>query len=185
MVEKVKIFYFSVFVLVVFAFIFHINAMGHHHWKKATARQNPQNYTTIGLFTRCIPSENNKTETCFPNLYPGNTACNWYDCLPRAALDTCQCDFLPSTKGIASCTIIAAVFLGLAILILFIHSIKTTETRSIGLFLTYFPVFLLLLAFIFILIALILVGCYLSRDIMYTFRTSTSTYTFKRYKRNL
>jgi hypothetical protein len=179
MVAKAKLFYFSVFILVVFAFVFHINAMGHHHWKRATARNDTRNLTTIGLFTRCIPSEYNKTETCFPNIYPGNTSCQWSDCLSRAMNDTCQCDFLPSTKGIASCAIIAAVFLGVSIILLFIHSIKTTETRSIGLFLAIVPLILLILALIFILIALILVGSYLSRDIMYTFRTSLSTYTIK------
>ncbi|CAF1051371.1 unnamed protein product [Rotaria sp. Silwood1] len=173
--HKAKIFYFTVFTLVVFAFIFHATAMGHHHWKKATANiPVPGRFieTTIGLFTRCIPSETNQTETCFPNKYPMSDNCyNWTACLPRNPNEACQCDFLPSTKGIAACTIIAAVFLGLSIIILFIHSINTSETYSIGVCLSFFPLILLLLAFIFILIALILVGSYLSRDIMQTFRT--------------
>jgi len=180
MVEKAKIFYFSVFVLVVFAFIFHVTAMGYNHWKKATVINSTVipdfNYTTIGLFTRCTTSNIIKTETCFPNLYPGNGSCSWSQCLLRSGNADCQCDFLPSTKGIAACAIIAAVFLGLAIIILFIHSIKTSETRSIGLFLGLFPLFLLFFAFVFILIALILVGSYLSRDMMSTFQNSTSTY---------
>jgi hypothetical protein len=182
--EKAKIFYFSVFVFVVFAFIFHVNAMGHHHWKKATSRyynRTDFNYTTIGLFTQCIPSQSNNTETCFPNMYPKNTSCYWSDCLSRYVSADCQCDFSSSTKGIASCAIIAAIFLGLAIIILFIHSIKTTAARSIELFLGLFPFISLLLALIFILITLILVGSYLSRDIMYILRTPDSTYTLGNY----
>jgi hypothetical protein len=186
MVEKVKIFYFSVFILVVIAFIFHINAMGHHHWKMATTKNvlvTGFNFTTIGLFTRCVPSDTNKTETCFPNLYPTAPGYyQWSSCIGRSNTDLYQCDYLPSTKGIAACTILAAIFLGLAIIILFIHSIKTTESRAVELFLGLFPLFLLLLAFIFILIALILVGSYLSRDVMHIIRTDASTYTSENYK---
>jgi hypothetical protein len=186
--EKAKIFYFTVFIFIVFAFIFHINAMGHHHWKKATPLSTATptltlNYTTIGLFTRCIPSQTYKEETCFPNLYPANTSCDWTNCLQASSSGNCQCDFSPSTKGIAACTILAAIFLGLAIIILFVHSINTNEPRSLGLFLGFCPLILLLLAFIFILIALILVGSYLSRDIMLTLRNSTGMYILKYYKK--
>jgi hypothetical protein len=141
MVEKAKIFYFTVFILVVFAFVFHVTAMGHPHWKRATnIFGNTTNYNTItiGLFTRCSPWDSYTEETCFPNKYPMSTNANcfnWAVCLPRNSTIDCQCDFAPSTKGIAACTIIAAVFLGLAIIILFIHSINTSETRSVGLIL--------------------------------------------------
>ncbi|CAF0776289.1 unnamed protein product [Rotaria sordida] len=97
------------------------------------------------------------------------------DCQQRASNPYCPCDYLPSTKGIAACTIIAAIFLGLTIIILFIHSINTSETRSIGMFLSVLPLILLLLAFAFILTALILVGSYLSRDVMYLVYRSTDT----------
>jgi hypothetical protein len=173
MAEKAKLFYFGVFILVVFAFIFHVVAMGYPHWKQADARNYTigntynLNRTTIGLFTRCIPSDAYKEETCFPNLFPKNANCSVQgDCLTRPSNPSCSCDFLPSTKGIAACAIIAAIFLGLAIIILFIHSVNTSETRSLGLFLGLFPLLLLLLALIFILITLILVGSYLSRDVM-------------------
>jgi hypothetical protein len=182
MVQKAKILYFSVFILVVVAFVFHVTAMGHHHWKRAdgiNATQYGFNHTTIGLFTRCTPAEDNKTETCFPNKYPTGGSCVlWNACLPRISNASCQCDFLPSTKGIASCTIIAAIFLGLAIIILFIHSINTSETRSLGLILGFFPLLLLLLSFIFILIALILVGSYLSRDMMHIVRQTGDSSTY-------
>ncbi|CAF2624808.1 unnamed protein product [Rotaria sp. Silwood2] len=172
--HKAKIFCFTVFTLVVFAFVFHVTAMGHHHWKKATAKNttvDDLNEITIGLFTRCTPSKTYQTETCVPNKYPRNNDCFILnECLRRTANESCPCDFLPSTKGIASCTIIASVFLGLSIIILFIHSINTSETNSLGLLLSFFPLILLLLAFIFILIALILVGSYLSRDMMHALR---------------
>jgi hypothetical protein len=188
MVEKAKIFYFTVFILVVFAFIFHITAMGHPHWKRATSKYGNEttnfNYITVGLFTRCSPIDTTTRETCFPNKFPLSDSCfYWAVCLSKPPNDTCQCDFLPSTKGIAACAIIASVFLGLAIIILFIHSINTSETRSIGLILGFFPLFLLLLAFIFILIALILVGSYLSRDIMHVVRPDQSKYIYENYKK--
>jgi hypothetical protein len=172
MAEKAKIFYFGVFILVVFAFIFHVTAMGFHHWKKADARNSTYvsmysiNHTNVGLFTRCTPSTSTKEETCFPNLFPNNKSCSVEICLQINPDASCSCGFLPSTKGIAACAIIAAIFLGLAIIILFIHSINTSETRTVGLFLGLLPLILLLLALIFILITLILVGSYLSRDIM-------------------
>ncbi|CAF3292153.1 unnamed protein product [Rotaria socialis] len=173
--QKAKILYFTVFILAVFAFVFHVTAMGHHHWKTAVKHNftniNYINQTTIGLFTRCVTSYFNATETCFPNKFPMNN--NFLDsnlCVQIPLNDNFQCDFLPSTKGIASCAIIAAVFLGLAIVILFIHSINTSEARSVGICLSFFPLLLLLLTFIFILITLILVGSYLSRDMMYILR---------------
>ncbi|CAF1043968.1 unnamed protein product [Rotaria sp. Silwood1] len=101
-------------------------------------------------------------------MFPTNTSCNYRtDCWLRESNPSCPCDYLPSTKGIAACAIIAAVFLGLTIIILFIHSINTSETRSLGMLLSLLPLIFLLLSFIFILIALILVGSYLSRDVMY------------------
>ncbi|CAF3570808.1 unnamed protein product [Adineta steineri] len=147
--------------------------MGFPHWKKAVARNETAadlnygfTYTYIGLFKRCIPSPDSKAELCFPNLYPKTDGCGSYlDCVYQTN-SNCSCDYLPSTKGIAACAIIASIFLGLAIIILFIHSINTSETRSIGLVLGLFPLILLILTFIFILITLILIGCYLSRDIM-------------------
>jgi hypothetical protein len=183
MVEKAKIFYFSVFILVVFAFIFHVTAMGHSHWKKATANNGTGSgliignslisQTTIGLFTRCITTNITNQETCFPNVFPSNNSCNYTANCSQAG-SSCSCDYLPSSKGIAACAIIASIFLGLAIIILFIHSINTAETRTIGLVLGLFPLLLLLLAFIFILITLILIGSYLSRDMMEIVRLSSN-----------
>ena len=181
--EKGKFFYFTVFVLVVFALVFHLTAMGHHHWKRAEARNATYgnryffNSTTIGLFTRCIPAEDTlAVEQCFPNRFPMNYSCNPLNaCLAKTPNEACRCDFLPSSKGIASCAIIASVFLGLALIILFIHSIKTSETRSLGLILSLLPFIFLLLAWMFILTTLILVGSYLSRDIMHLVQNSIVT----------
>lgn len=177
--HKAKLFYFTVFILTVFAFVFHVTAMGHHHWKKAIRKDgSPTSLTdtTIGLFTRCTPITNFKGEQCFPNLYPMNDACiSWLECQRNNSNQTCQCDYSPSTKGIASCAIIASIFLGISIIILFIHSINTSETRSLSLLLSFIPLFSTLMAFIFILITLILVGSYLSRDIMHIIRAETGT----------
>jgi len=180
MVEKAKIFYFGVFILVVFAFIFHVTAMGFSHWKKATTTNVTVinmlggNQATIGLFTRCVTSNISFGESCYPNVFPGSSACQVSDCLQVQSASSCSCGTLPSTKGIAACAIIASIFLGLAIIILFIHSVNTAETRTLGLVLGLFPLLLLLLAFIFILITLILIGSYLSRDMMEFVRISAN-----------
>jgi hypothetical protein len=174
MAEKAKLFYFGVFILVVFAFIFHVTAMGYPHWKKADAYNSTVgityygfSHTTIGLFTRCTTVDGINQQACFPNLYSKNASCIVKGvCLISDSDPSCPCDFLPSTKGIAACAILASIFLGLSIIILFIHSVNTSETRSLGLFLGLCPLLLLLLALIFILITLILVGSYLSRDVM-------------------
>ncbi|UJR22271.1 hypothetical protein I4U23_025331 [Adineta vaga] len=173
--HKAKIFYFTVFILAVIAFIFHVTAMGHHHWKHVTGENitvTGFNRTTIGLFTRCVPSDTHYGETCFPNTYPViHRACLWSYCQNKNLTENCGCDYLPSTKGIAACAIIAAVFLGISIILLFIHSIKTNETSVTAILLSFLPLVLLFLAFIFILITLILVGSYLLRDMMAVFRT--------------
>ncbi|CAF1615726.1 unnamed protein product [Adineta ricciae] len=170
-----KIVYFTVFVLAIMAFIFHATAMGHHHWKHVTGTNitlTGFNRTTIGLFMRCVPSDTLYTEVCFPNTYPVlHRACKWSDCQNKNLTENCGCDYLPSTKGIAACTILAAVFLGISIILLFIHSIRTNETRVAAILLSFLPLILLLLTFIFMLIALILVGSYLSRDMMAIYRT--------------
>ena len=175
---KAKLLYFTAFLCVVIAFVFHTTAMGHHHWKRATYRENTSlgfNVTTIGLFTRCTPSEVNKVEACIPNLYSSGESCYLQgSCLPRNVSNPCHCDFLPSTKGIAACAIIAAIGLGLAVLLLFLQSINDSESRLLALVFGVFPLILLALAFIFILIALILVGSYLSRDMMYLARVNES-----------
>ena len=189
MVEKAKIFYFTVFILVVAAFIFHVTAMGHHHWKKVVGRNasyqiEASSETTIGLFTRCTSSNTDKIEACFPNLFPTGGDCNYLSCLSRTPVAGCSCDFLQSTKAIASCAIIAAIFLGLSIIILFIHSINTSETRSLSLILGLVPLLFLILAFAFILTTLILVGCFLSRDIMHIlgYGTTNGTYMARSYR---
>lgn len=177
--HKAKIVYFAAFIIAVFAFVCHVTAMGHHRWKQADRKITNATYpyrTTIGLFTRCEPSQTFTGETCFPNKFARSVTCNNINvCRQQDPNPSYECDYLPSTKGIASCAIIASAFLGLSIITLFIHSINTTEPRSVGLCLTFFPLILLLLAFIFMLITLILVGSYLSRDIMFLLRSSCGT----------
>ena len=175
-----KLLYFGAFLCVVIAFVFHATAMGHHHWKHAFYRENNSlgfNFTSIGLFTRCTPSTFVKSEVCVPNLYPRSDFCfSQGQCLPRAVNDTCHCDFLPSTKGIAACAIIGAIGLGLALILLFMQSINESQSRILALLYGVLPLVFIILAFIFILIALILVGSYLSRDMMHLARYNQSKY---------
>ena len=179
--NKAKIIYFTAFLCVVIAFIFHVTAMGHNHWKVANKKNELEGFheiKTIGLFTRCSFTNATKGESCVPNMYPKNTSCLYsFHCVQSNPPADCSCDYTPSTKGIAACTIIASIFLGSALIILFVHSIGSTNSRVIELLLGYLPLLQLLLAFIFILIALILVGSYLSRDFMHMVRTPGNTYT--------
>lgn len=179
-----KTFYFALFILAVTALIVHLIAMGQNHWKQADAKPNQlpdflygRNRTTVGLFTRCEPDDLAQVETCFPNLYPGTESpCfSWTDCQPREYNATCQCDFLPSTKATAACAIIAAIFLGLAVILLFLQSISSSESRILGLLFGFVPLILLFLAFVFMLITLILVGSFLSRDVIHMGDTELGT----------
>ena len=168
--DRSKVTYFSSFALLIIAFIFHLTAMGHHRWKRATSRDlftNRLVTTSIGLFNRCYRIENQSGERCELNVFPMNQTCfQQVDCLSGE----CHCDFLPSTKGIAACTILAAIFLGISLICLFVQSIITPKQRFSSLCLGFTPWFLLLFATIWILIALILVGSYLSRDVIYFVR---------------
>lgn len=178
--DKTKFLYFSVFVIVAMALVFHLTAMGHNHWKVARTKENTLNselieYFSIGIFRRCSMSNVSSIEFCMLNLFPGNKSCDSEtSCTVKPGRDDCNCDYLPSTKGIASCTIIASVFLGLALIILFIHSINTSQTKTISLVLGCLPLLFLILTFAFILTALILVGSYLSRDMMELLRTQNA-----------
>ena len=167
--DKAKLLYFTTFILVVMAFVFHITAMEFHHWKEARGKNIPGT-VTIGLFSRCGLNNATRVIACSSNLFP-NENCIGDSCESRVKNETCGCDYLPSTKGIAACAIIAAVFLGLAVILLFIQSINTTESRLVSIVFGFFPILLLLFTWIFILITIILVGSYLSRDIMYLLRT--------------
>ena len=158
--------------------------MGQNHWKQADAKPNLEpdflyelNRTTVGLFTRCVPAPLATVESCFPNLYPGpDSPCfSWTDCQPREYNATCQCDYLPSTKATAACAIIAAIFLGLAVILLFLQSISSSESRILGLLFGFVPLILLFLAFVFMLITLILVGSFLSRDVIHIGDTEQGT----------
>ena len=180
--SKAKFLYFTVFVLVAFAFVFHITAMGFHHWKEATSPKNRNmsavNLKSFGLFTRCLQSNGTRGYGCEPNLFPDQVLqqCPYNICSIRRENDDCACDYLPSSKGIAACAIIAAVFLGLALILLFIQSInEASESRLIAVFFGFIPLFLLLLTWIFILITLILVGSYLSRDVMFMERQANQS----------
>lgn len=182
--NKAKFLYFTVFVLVVFAFVFHITAMGFHHWKVAVYPKSRNlstvSVTSFGLFTRCSTSNASRGYGCEPNRFPeqeqqgqgqGQQFCSYTICSARRENDVCPCDYLPSSKGIAACAIIAAVFLGLALILLFIQSInEANESRLIAIFFGFIPLLLLLLTWLFILITLILVGSYLARDVMFMMR---------------
>ncbi|CAF0892986.1 unnamed protein product [Didymodactylos carnosus] len=76
----------------------------------------------------------------------------------------CTCDYIPSTKGLQWCCILAALYLILGILVLYLKLIAAPQNASAAFLLGFVPVSLIFIALLFMLTTLILVGAYLRRD---------------------
>lgn len=182
MANRAEILYFSAFSLAVFSLVFHLTAMGHPNWKEARRIDGSievNSRINIGLFKRCYRRNSIHSEICELNIFPRNDSCfSYFDCLLENVDPSCRCDFLPSSKGIAASTILSAIFLGSAVILIFFQSIKTSESRFFRIILGFIPAFLLLFTWIWMLIGLILVGSYLSRDLMHVLRFETGFFSF-------
>jgi hypothetical protein len=76
-----------------------------------------------------------------------------------------NCAYSSITKGLISCTIIAACTLGISLLLTFSHILINQFNYKIHMYISIITIGLLLLGFIFILITLILLGSTLSYDL--------------------
>jgi hypothetical protein len=140
---------------------------------------------SIGVFHRCecrmvnLALNSSKIySVCDDNKYcfHGNGNCNNL----TNQLDTMQewcnidhnpynCDYSSITKGLISCTIIAACTLGLSFLLIFSHVSINVFKYKIHMCISFITIPLLFLGFIFILITLILFASTLSYD-LYRYR---------------
>ena len=107
-------------------------------------------------------------------IFPGNKNCRKSEKseansdihrLCHQTNNPCQCDYSSITKGLISCTVIAACTLSLSFLLIFSHIIINPYKYQVHLYITIVTVFLLLVGLIFILSALILLGSSLSYDL--------------------
>ncbi|CAF1971525.1 unnamed protein product [Rotaria magnacalcarata] len=76
----------------------------------------------------------------------------------------CKCKYLPVTQVQQWCCILAAIFLFLAVLILYLNLIASPQNESATLLLTFAPMVLISLALILMVITMILLGAYLRRN---------------------
>ncbi|CAF1466807.1 unnamed protein product [Adineta ricciae] len=183
MLETSRFFISTSLFLITLTLIFHFVAMGYPRWKTSERRTGSENTITVGIFQRCenqlisISAMKNKSYSiCDDNKYnfPGNKNCRKSDKsepnsdihrLCHQTNNPCQCDYSSITKGLISCTIIAACTLSLSFLLIFSHIIINPYKYQVHLYITIVTVFLLLIGLIFIFIALILLGSSLNYDL--------------------
>ena len=155
-------------------------------------RDNCNNTLFIGIFRRCETrltylTSNNLTlqVVCDENKYcfPGNSKCPAPSSVPSSCIDLVDdtqkycnlngnpfdCAYSSITKGLISCPIIAACFLGIALLLVFAHILINSFHYQTHLRLTIFTLILLILGFLFLLTTLILLGATMASD-LYQYR---------------
>ena len=152
-------------------------------FRTSERRTASENTITVGIFQRCAnhpisisATKNRSYPICDDNKYifPGNKNCRKSEKseansdihrLCHQTNNPCQCDYSSITKGLISCTVIAACTLSLSFLLIFSHIIINPYKYQVHLYITIVTVFLLLVGLIFILSALILLGSSLSYDL--------------------
>jgi hypothetical protein len=140
----------------------------------------------VGIFRRCenlliqlTPNVSKTFSVCDDNKYAFHDNCTRLNeaVLSNANVedDTQQfcnsnnnlyhCNYSSVTKGLISCTIIAACTLGISLLLIFSHILINQFKYKIHMYITLITLVLLFLGFLFILIALILFGATLPNDL--------------------
>ncbi|CAF0760193.1 unnamed protein product [Rotaria sp. Silwood1] len=169
------------------ALILHLLAMCSPHWK-VTKRDVPPKMAPVsyGLWQRCEYSDIPLTkqgisigtrpnvQICWPNRYMRYSPDKFDICYhqrrdcpvseTKNLSEGCSCHYLPSTKGLQWLTILAAIFLILGLLLLYLKTIASPQNDSALLVLSYGPFICFLLTLILMITGLILVGAYLRRD---------------------
>lgn len=146
----------------------------------------------IGIFRRCEPRSTILTSTistthliCDDNKYCfyGNSKCPTPltidtpnlivqdDAQKQCNLDgnPLDCGYSSITKGLISCTIIAACFIGFSLLLTFSHILFNQFNYKLHFLITLITIIFLMLGFAFILTTLILLGSTMSSD-LYQYR---------------
>ncbi|CAF0893211.1 unnamed protein product [Didymodactylos carnosus] len=76
----------------------------------------------------------------------------------------CTCNYLPSTKGLQWCCILAAIFMILGLLLLYLKLIAIPQHDMLAFLLNFTPILFIFFSILFMLTTLILIGAYLRRD---------------------
>ncbi|CAF0893229.1 unnamed protein product [Didymodactylos carnosus] len=166
--------------------VLHLLAIFTTKWKITKRDKDPPLAPiSYGLWERCemqnvtfqkqgLPINQRATYVCLPNRYLRYSADHNNECFHRrrecglyssqTLPDGCKCRYLPSTKGLQWLTILAAIVLIIGLLLLYMKLIATPQNESAAFLLGFAPFLFILMAFLFMLTTLILLGSYLRRD---------------------
>lgn len=169
------------------ALVLHLLAMCSPRWK-ITKRDLPPTMAPVsyGLWQRCeytsititkqgVPlGVRPNVELCRPNHYMRYSPDKFDECYhirrscpvmkPEDIPKGCSCQYLPSAKGLQWLTVFAAILLVLGLLLLYLKTIATPQNDTAVLILGFGPFICFLLALLFMITTLILVGAYFRRD---------------------
>ncbi|CAF3608659.1 unnamed protein product [Adineta steineri] len=169
------------------ALILHLLALYSPHWKITKRDIEPVvSPVSYGIWQRCEYSNltiikqglalgvQPNVQICRPNLYmrykPNefNLCYNIRRYCPVLQVDQipegCSCRYLPSTKALQWFTVLAAVFLIIGLLLVYLNNIAQPQNESAILLVRYAPFVCFLAAFILLVTGLILFGAFLRRD---------------------
>jgi len=200
MLEITRIYLSSGILLVAMTLVFHLIAIGYPRWKVYEHRRTPNETMFIGLFHRCenrlvnvIGTTNRYYPICDENRYlPPDR--NLSDIIHRYPLNETprlcnvagnpyRCDYSPITKGLISTTILAACLLIFSLLLIYLHLLINQFKYKTHLLIAGITIALLLLAFLFILTTLILLGSTMSFD-LFEFRYNFRSRLLERQRQN-
>ncbi|CAF0766158.1 unnamed protein product [Rotaria sordida] len=183
------------------ALVLHLLAMCSPRWKITKRDRAPiMAPVSYGLWQRCEYANitimkqgialgiRPNVQICRPNRYMRYSSDNFDTCYhirrncpvteQEQLPEGCLCRYLPSAKGLQWLTVLAAIFLVLGLLLLYLKTIASPQNDVAVLLIGFGPFICFLLALLLMSTALILVGTYLRRDTYedYTFPlTSVAT----------
>jgi len=169
------------------ALVLHLLAMCSPRWKITKRdRQPAMAPVSYGLWERCESMNitimkqgvalgiRPNVQICRPNKYMRYSAKNFDVCYhirrncpvtePAQLPKECSCSYLPSAKGLQWLTFLAAIFLILGLLLLYLKTITTAQNDSAIMVLSFGPFICFVLALLLMVTTLVLVGAYLRRD---------------------
>jgi len=182
------------------ALILHLLAMSSPRWK-ITKRDRPPAMSPVsyGLWQRCEYTNvtimkqgvalgtRPNVQICRPNRYMRYSVNDFEACYsvrrncpvtePGQLPKGCSCRYLPSARGLQWLTVLAAIFLILGLLILYLKTIAKPENNSAQLVLGFGPFVCFVLTLLLMVTTLILLGAYLRRDTYEDFTFPLTTVT--------
>jgi len=169
------------------ALVLHLMAICSPRWK-ITKRDLPPAMTPVsyGLWERCEYTSvsimkqgvalgtRHNVHVCRPNRYMRYSVENFDTCYyvrrncpvvePGNLPKGCSCRYLPSTKGLQWLTILAAVFLSIGLLLLYVKLVTSSQKDTVVFALSYGPFICFVLTLLLMVTTLLLLGSYLRRD---------------------